>query len=543
MCDCVEEETVRERGDRFENTIARGGVISCAMLMLWLAVPAWAQAPEMARLGCVSDLQPGAAASTPCTTLGLDDAVAIALEHNLSLQQARLGPEAAVLDIRTAETSWTPQLSTRIAGISRQTPPASAFDLNQPLTNQQLASGMAFGQQLPWGSSYSVAWDGVRVQTNSVLARFQPQLGASATATIVQPLLRGLRFDAARAARATAIEASAIADAALRSTVALTIRDVRRAYWRWVHARDYLSVQRESLALAQRLLDGNRARVAAGAMAAVDVIEAEAEVARRSEVILVAATQVGDSEDQLRALMFEPGNPHWTDRLEPALALAAAAVETPVIVPAGQLQRREDLRTLARVVAIDDVDMRRLRNDRLPAASLRMDYTLQATAGTELLRAQGFTGPITGNLQRGYGAALGDLARFRYPSWSVELSISYPIGPARAEAELARVAVEQRQDATALAVATQQAGVEIRAAARAADANRQRLELTAAGVTLSERRLDAEERKFAVGLSTSFFIFQAQRDLALAKEARLKALLEYQLSLADVEAVQVTTLR
>ena len=79
---------------------------------------------------------------------------------------------------------------------------------------------------------------------------------------------------------------------------------------------------------------------------------------------------------------------------------------------------------------------------------------------------------------------------------------------------------------------------EVRTAQREVETNEKRLQSTATAVALAERRLAAEEQKFLVGLSTSFFVFQAQRDLASARVARLGAVLDRRLSIADLEAVQ-----
>jgi outer membrane protein TolC len=55
---------------------------------------------------------------------------------------------------------------------------------------------------------------------------------------------------------------------------------------------------------------------------------------------------------------------------------------------------------------------------------------------------------------------------------------------------------------------------------------------------LADQRLDAERKRFDVGLSTSFFVIQAQRDLAQAKANELNAILAYDLALVDFEALQ-----
>ena len=51
--------------------------------------------------------------------------------------------------------------------------------------------------------------------------------------------------------------------------------------------------------------------------------------------------------------------------------------------------------------------------------------------------------------------------------------------------------------------------------------NAKRIETTRAARELAEQRLDAEQKRFEVGMSTSFLVIQAQRDLAQAKTNEL----------------------
>jgi HAE1 family hydrophobic/amphiphilic exporter-1 len=476
----------------------------------------------------------GAQSQRPTLRVTADDDVALALNNNLLLKRDRFGPQIADLDVNASTTVWTPELSTRLGTTGSEAPASTAFDRLPSIVDRQFSSEAAWAQRLPWGSSYRLSWNGVRHTSNSALARFDPELRAGATATFVQPLLKGLRFDEARAGYRTSLQGRAIADTALNTAVAATRRQVLYAYWTWVYSRDYLSVQRESLALAQALLDGNRARVAVGAMATVDVIEAEAEVARRSEAIIVAEKNVANTEDVVRMLAFDSSDPRSGAALEPSIAEPGASY----VSVEQALGNRQDLVALRASIEIDTIATRRFRNDTLPDASLRVDYSRLGIGGTELQRAQGFPGPVTGTVDQSFGSVLGDLARSRYSAWSAGLTVSYPIGDARAKADAARAALKQRQSEAALRAAEQHVATEVRAAVREADANRRRLDSTATAVALSERRLEAEQRKFAVGLSTSFFVFQAQRDLAQAREAALRSTLDYRLSSADIDAVQ-----
>jgi outer membrane protein TolC len=162
----------------------------------------------------------------------------------------------------------------------------------------------------------------------------------------------------------------------------------------------------------------------------------------------------------------------------------------------------------------------------------------RAAGGLELIRDGGIGAPVTGALEHGFGRVLEDLGQLRYPGWSMELTIGYPIGAAVAKANAARAQVRKRQDELALAALEQRVATEVRAAQREVETNGKRLDSTAIAVSLAEKRLAAEQEKFLVGLSTSFFVFQAQRDLASARVARLGAVLDRRLSIADMEAVQ-----
>lgn len=482
----------------------------------------------------------GARAQTTALRLSPDRAVGLAFEHDLELKTDRFGPPISDLDVSVALTAWTPELSSTLVGGGSETPLTTAIDQGERVFDRRVSSEVALSQRLRWGSLYSVSWDAARQTNTSVVTRFQPELRAGVAATFVQPLLRGFTFDPARAERAISLQERERADNDLDAARAATKRDVLFAYWNWVYRRDFLAVQRQSLAMAQALLDGNRARVAIGAMAAVDVLEAEAEVARRVEVILIAEKDVANAEERLRLHIFDPADPTREVALEPE----PGADEKPATsgATARALAGRHDLKSLQISLAVDDINIRLFRNAALPEASVRVDYALRGTGGTELLRTPGFPGPIIGTNRRRFSSVLDDLARNRYPAWSVELAISYPLGTARAEADAARASLERRQRQAALRAAEQRVILEVNNAVREVETNYRRLEPSATTVALFERRLDGEERKFASGLSTSFFVFQAQRDLSEAREAQLRSLLDFHLASVDLEAVQVIPL-
>ena len=127
----------------------------------------------------------------------------------------------------------------------------------------------------------------------------------------------------------------------------------------------------------------------------------------------------------------------------------------------------------------------------------------------------------------------------KFPTWTFALNVSYPIGNSIADAVLrareGREAAERHQ-LRDLELQVAHAGAR---PARQVHANRKRVDATRAARVLAERRLEAEEKKFAAGMSTSFLVFQAQRDLAQARSNELRAVLDYNKSQVDYETVQV----
>ena len=83
----------------------------------------------------------------------------------------------------------------------------------------------------------------------------------------------------------------------------------------------------------------------------------------------------------------------------------------------------------------------------------------------------------------------------------------------------------------------------VRDAGRRVSTNLKRVEATRKAREFAEERLAADEKRFTVGLATTFELVQAQRDLARAKQSELNATIDYNQSLVDFEAVQIAPIR
>jgi outer membrane protein len=511
---------------------------ACAALVLLFA-PAGAAAQT-------APAQPPAAAPTysgPVRPLSIDEAVKLALEQNLNVQVERLNPQLQDLAIAQARTSWTPAFTAGFVGRRADSPPSSFLSGgNDKITDTNTGGVLGVQQLLPWGMSYNVTWDNARATTNNIFTSFNPTLRSNVDATVVQPLLRDFRMNSARWQLLLSQKGREIADVDLQQTIALTIRNVKSAYWDYKYAVASLDVARQSLELAQESLRNTRSRVEIGTLAPIDVVEAESEVAQREEAVILAEASIGQSEDRLRALIFDPSTPEfWNLRIEAtdAVPFQVQAVDVDAAIRRA-LSERTDLAQSKKSIERTSISERYYRNQTLPDLNLQVDYNATGLAGTQLVRGEGaFPPPVIGEAVRSYSSLLGDVFGNAFPTWQFSVNVTYPIGRSNAEAALASTRLQVRQANTNLRNLELQVATQVRDAGRQLVANSKRVDATRAARVLAERRLEAEEKKFAAGMSTSFLVFQAQRDLAQARNNELRATLDYTKSQVDFETVQV----
>ena len=538
--------------------LIRAGVLSAILATFGTQVSISAQAPARTagtvQLSTLSALQaqgtPPQAPGTPAPQirrLTVDDAVRLAAENNLGIQIARVNPQLEDLNVAQARANWTPTFATTVTQNNNESPNSGFLSGSTAasISDSRFLSNVGVQQTMPWGGgNYSVGWDTSRRATDNILQSFSPQLQSSMAFSFTQPLMRNFGIDSTRQQLQVSEKNREIADVQLRQSLASTSRTVRNAYWDLAYAIAFLQVQQQTLQLAQQSLRDTRARVEIGTTPPIDIVEAEAEVATRDEAVILASAQIETAQDTLRALVFDPSMPDfWTLRIEPSdvAQFRPTAIDVDAAVR-NALDRRTDLQQSRKSLEATDVSVKYLRNQTLPEVTADFDYGLTGLGGTQLIRGTPppgqIFGPVVGQNQRSFGRVLGDVFGNRFPNWSAALTIRYPIGTSPQEASLARTRLQYSQTQTQIRNQQLQIATQVRESARQAQTNQKRVDTTRVSRELAERRLDAEQRKFQAGTSTNFFVFQAQRDLAAARNNELRAILDYQRSVVDFETVQ-----
>jgi outer membrane protein len=477
--------------------------------------------------------------------LTLDEAVALALEHNLEIAVERLNPQTFDLQIAGVRALYRPVLTSTVGQNNVTQIPTTQLVGTQAVQNDQSTFNFGGTQLLPFGGgNLTVLFNNRRQASTSSFNTFNPQYNSTFSALFVQPLLRNLRTDATRTQlRITGINRD-ISELQLRATITNTLAGVRNAYWDYVYTVDQLQVARRSLELARKLLEDNRIRVEVGTLAPIDVVQAEAEVATRLQEEAQGEAEARTAELALKRLIVAGADdPRWRAQIRP--------VDRPAFTPVpidldGALRRaldaRLDLAQSRKQLQANDLSLKLLGNQRLPAADVSASYGLQGIGGARLVRDGNLGGQVVDTIPGGYGDALRLLRDRDFPQWNLALNLSYPIGASLADANYARAQITVRQTQAQIRALELQVATDVTNAALLVESNQKRVDAARAARELVQRRLEAETSKFEVGLSTNFFVVQAQRDLAAAENIELRTRLDYQKSLVNFDRVQETSL-
>ena len=475
--------------------------------------------------------------------LTLDNAVERALDRNLDLAVERLSPQTYDFSLAALDATFHPNLVSTF-GLRSQT----SFTRSQTaggdiLSTDTLTGNNGVQQNLKWGGgSYAVGFNNNRQEQSDLFATRNPVLNSSLTAAISQPLLRNFRTDAVRTQLKITKINQEMSETSLRATVVRTVANVRNAYWDLVFSIQAEEVAQNSLQLATKLVEDNRARVEVGTLAPLDVTQAEAEQATRRQAVAQARATHGTAELALKRLIVNgTEDPYWTANIEP---VDRPTYTTETVDVAGAVRRaltsRTDLEQSKKQIQSNDVSIRSLSDAQLPALDLTASYGLAGIGGTQFVRPPGAAlGAAPSQvIPSGFSDALSVLSNGRAPTWNFLVNFSYPLGQSPAEAATARARLQQRQTIAQARQLELQVATEVTNAALLVDANRERLQAATVAKELADLRLSAEQSRFEVGLSTNFFVVQAQRDLRDSQNAELRALLDYRRAQVEFERVQ-----
>jgi outer membrane protein TolC len=487
----------------------------------------------------------------PTVALSLDDAVKLALDRNLDIAVQRLNPQINDIAIASIRSVYHPTLTSTLNRQSTTTPSTSTIS-GTNAAGEAINSGLntynaGIAQSVPWGGGgINVTLNNNRQTTTSLNTLYNPVYNTNWSAVYTQPLMRGFKIDSTRRQLEVTKLTRDVSDVQLRATITNIVSNVRNAYWDYVFATQAVEVAQQSLDLAGKLVQDNQTRVEVGTMAPIDVVQAQSEQATRRQALVNAQSTLRTTELALKRLIVAgTEDPNWNARLDPTdrPEFRVEAVDLEAAVRRA-LSQRTDLEIAKKNIEANDITLSFLKDQLKPQADLIGTYGLVGLGGSQLITTgTGVNRTVTGSVPGGYLDALRTLGGIDFPRWTVQLNFSYPLGQSAQEASVARARVQLTQVQAQVKQIELQVATEVTNAAIQVRNTAESVQASQAARELSQKKLEAEQSKFEVGMSTNYFVVQAQRDLADAQNSELRAILNYRKALVELERLQQTTLQ
>ena len=496
-------------------------IVACLSHAGWFASPAQAQQREM--------------------ELSLRGATAFALQGNLNIQIAGLEPRIREAQVAAEEGIFDIQLhASATASNSRllSTSPFFQEFINESVAQdntQEQAIRFGLSRLNPWGGTYGVELSEAHVDSTRRVPvppgtppELEPPLRnafntAELELKVTQPLLKNFGSTVTNSRIVIAQNNLSMSRQGFGGQVIAVTSQVQQAYWDLVFRRQDLEVRRQQRALAEQLLDQIRKQVAVGTLAPIEVLQAETEIARVEERILVAENTLRATEDQLKRIM----NFSLLGELADVVLLP---VDTPTydareINQEEQihqaLEHRGDLMQAKLALENQRVTLIFSENQALPTLDLETS-----------LRVNG----ISKNFEDQFGE-FDPGKRYR---WDVSLQFSRPLGNRQAENQVTQSRLAIRQQMLRIKDLEEEIIRQVRAAVRDVTTHAQRVRASRVSSQLAQKQLEAEEKKLQVGLSTVFTVLDFQEDLSVERSKEINALTDYLQALVRLEAVKGT---
>jgi outer membrane protein TolC len=474
------------------------------------------------------------------------EALRTAVERNLDLVIVGKDPKIAEWNVEFLDAGFDPALTASALHSVSVGEPSAIFVADR--TEHDEAS-VGWAQNLRFGGNYSLGLSAARDDvTVTPFTFYNPSYNSGLAATFVLPLLKGLGVEETTRNVILARDALDISRETLRTQAHTTIKATDDAYWDLHAAIGGLDVARQSLDQAQDLFDLNKKKVEVGTLAPIEITQAEAGVASREEGVIVAETTLANSEDNLRRLLAIPkDDPAWDRAILPTDAPTFEPVSPDLDASiAKALEARPELVSARHDLRSKELSERVAKSDLKP----QLDLTAIVTPGGNNLIRIDVAGPdgvigtsddnaaVTGGLSQSFS----EIPKFRNYYWSVGLVFTYPIGNHGPKATYAISTLNREKSELSLANLEQSIRVDVRTAVRNVESGAKRVNAARSSTTLQRKKLEAEQKKFENGMSTSFEVLTFQTDLANAQLAEITALVDYNKALADLERAKGTLL-
>ena len=491
--------------------------------------------------GGVGGIGANSGASTGGTSLGSGGAGGGT--NGLVSSTLGFGPTINSFDPVLTGTLQEDHFSQQATSIFQGVLPGSSLAQNTGTVN------FAYQQAFQWGTNLSVGFNNTRSTTNSFFSSLSPSLNSGFKATVTQHLLQGYGFAPNTRFIRIAKNNRELSDVAFRLQITDSVDQIENIYWDLVFAYENARVQNESLAFARKTLSDTKKQVEIGSLAPIEVVRSQSTVAQDQQLVTAAQTNL-----QLQQLLMK--NALTRTLKDPVLANAEVIPTSTMDVPAQEsVVPTEDLinealRHRAELVEsrIDlnsrELSNKAVRSSLLPTLDLFAYYGGAGVGGSQNAAnlcsnldpaLQGFGCAPSPTPAVGYGSTLNQLVNSTAPDKGVGLQLNIPLRNRAAQGVQIRSELEFRQAQMRLQQIENQVAIEVRNAQYAVQQNRASVDSARAAAELARQSLDAEQKKYQFGTSTTTLVLQYQSQLATSESSLVNAMVAYEKSRIELD--------
>jgi outer membrane protein TolC len=385
----------------------------------------------------------------------------------------------------------------------------------------------------------AIGFNNTRLASDNSFNSVTPALNSSFQFKLTQHLLQGFGFAPNTRFIQIAKNNREISDVAFRLQITTTVDQIENMYWDLVYAYENVRVQKEQLAFAQKTLSDNQKQVEIGTLAPIEVVRAQSTVASNQQTLTLALTNL-----ELQQLLMK--NALSRTLVDPALADAEVIPTSTMELPAQEpvvptqdlvndaLSHRPELAEQRINLSNTDISNKAIRSALLPSVDLFAYYGGAGLGGNPnpgyvCAQTPAFCEPTvphptyTPPPPVSYSGTLNQLINSTAPDKGLGVSLNIPLRNRAAQAMQVRSEFEYRQAQLRIQQIENQVRIEVRSAQFGVQQNRASVASAQAAVDLARQSLDAEQKKYKLGASTSTLVLQNQALMTQAEVTLVSA--------------------
>jgi outer membrane protein len=450
--------------------------------------------------------------------LSLFDAIRHGLENNQEIRVVAFTPQQAQEGLADAESVFDPEFFTE--GTYRRDPNLQSSVTRVVMEDDSLVQS---GIRKPLNTGGSVSGALALSYGDLLNAEFDRtyRYTFAPTFEIRQPLLKNIGGREEKAAIKIANYQMGISKEEFRRKVIDIATRISKSYWQLYLLRDYVVIDRQNFEMAEEVYRRETVRVMEGLSQQLDVERARSRTESRRGNLINSKERIRVSMDRLKLLI------NWSNvnidshvKISPADEPNTAPLdvnEKEVVEKA--FQHRPELLQAKQRLSIRKVEEDLTQHLKLPTLDVFGRYAVSGYG-------------------REFSNAVDDTAFNDEDSWAAGLNFEYPIGNRSVEAKARRKKLERRQSEEQVARLRNQIKQEIKEVLSAIGYAKGKINSTQIARESAQNVVEGEFARFEIGQTTNVELLRAQDLLAATSRSYIRAIVDYNIALAELKSVQ-----